>query len=255
METTETTDAEGKYIYCIIHTSEHKKFGEHGIGGLGNELYTICCGNIAAVVSNSPVIKYPVSKVNMLSHARAIEMVMREFTVLPVRFSTIAEDEEKVKKILAKENDRFENLISKLDHKKEFGLKVIFIAEEIYKDILDKYQNIKVLKEKLEHSKTYNKLLEAGELVEKALDDERELYKNEILNTLSELAEEVNQNKVYGELMVLNAAFLVEKNKEAEFDRTVHNLDAKYGSKMKFKYVGTVPPFNFVNLVIETGKY
>ena len=43
--------------------------------------------------------------------------------------------------------------------------------------------------------------------------------------------------------------------KEAEFDQNVQALDDKYGDKIKFKYVGTLPPFNFVNLVIETGKY
>ena len=34
----------------------------------------------------------------MLAHERAIEEVMKEYTVLPVRFNTITEDEEKVKK-------------------------------------------------------------------------------------------------------------------------------------------------------------
>jgi len=52
--------------------------------------------------------------------------------------------------------------------------------------------------------------------------------------------------------MVINAAFLVEKDKEAEFDQRVNGLGAKYSSNIKFKYIGKVPPFNFVNLVIET---
>ncbi|MEI7983442.1 MAG: gas vesicle synthesis GvpLGvpF, partial [Bacteroidota bacterium] len=28
--------------------------------------------------------------------------------------------------------------------------------------------------------------------------------------------------------------------------------DEKYGGRMTFKYVGTLPPYNFVNLVINT---
>ncbi len=69
-----------------------------GIGGRGDELYSICFNDIAAVVSNSPIIRYKVSRENTLAHEKAIEEVMKEYTVLPVRFATITEDEEKVKK-------------------------------------------------------------------------------------------------------------------------------------------------------------
>jgi len=251
----ETPSQEGKYIYCIISTNQPKTFGEHGIGGRGDELYTVCFNDIAAVVSNSPIINYPISKVNMLSHTMAIEVVMREYTVLPVRFSTIAEDEEKVKKILEMEYDKFKSLLNKLADKKEIGLKTLFIENEIYKYILEKDKDIKALKEKLEGSKAYNKLVEVGRMVENALNKEKDISNDDFLKTLSPLAEQININKVYGELMILNAAFLVEKNKEAEFDHKVHELDERYGDKIRFKYIDTVPPFNFVNLVIETGKY
>jgi len=55
--------------------------------------------------------------------------------------------------------------------------------------------------------------------------------------------------------MIINSAFLVEKYKETEFDQKVNELEAKYSSKLKLKYIGKVPPFNFVNLAIDTKKY
>jgi hypothetical protein len=55
--------------------------------------------------------------------------------------------------------------------------------------------------------------------------------------------------------MILNAAFLINNEKETEFDREVNELADKYGDRVVFKYVGTLPPFNFVNLVIKTGEY
>ena len=93
---------EGKYIYCIIELNKPQSFGPLGIGGRGDELHTICFQNIAAVVSNSPIIEYSISRENMLAHEKAIEEAMKEQAVLPVRFATIAEDGEKVKKILEK---------------------------------------------------------------------------------------------------------------------------------------------------------
>ncbi|MBU0479312.1 GvpL/GvpF family gas vesicle protein [bacterium] len=249
---------EGKYIYCVIKVNEPKTFGSLGVGGRGDELHTICFNDIAVVVSNSPIIKYPVSRENTLAHEKAIEEVMKKHVVLPVRFCTIAEDEKKVKKILEREYDKFKDLLDKINNKKELGLKAIFKEDVIYKDILEKHEDIRKLKEGLASKPpeaTHYERMEIGKMVETALQKEKEICEKDILNTLSPLAVEHKTNNTYGERMIINAAFLVEKSKETEFDQKVQELDGKYGNKIKFKYVGTIPPFNFVNLVIETGEY
>lgn len=258
---------EGKYIYCIIESNQSQSFGPLGIGGRGDELYTILFDDIAAVVSNSPIISYSISRDNMLAHERAIEEVMKAYTVLPVRFCTITEDEEKVRKILEIEHDRFVDLLKNMEGKKELGLKAIFSAEggpasggkeNIYNYILEKYEDIRRLKAAISSeppAKTYYQRMEIGRKVEAALQKEKDIYKEEILNTLSPLAQDTKVNTPYGELMIISAAFLVEKNREAEFDQNVQAFADKSGDKIKFKYTGTLPPFNFVNLIIETERY
>lgn len=254
----EMAGKEGKYIYCIIGSGESRSFGSLGIGGRGDELHTICLLDMAAVVSNSPIVKYSVSRENMLSHEKAVEEVMKGHTVLPVRFCTIAEDEEKVRKILEKEHHKFKDLLSKMKGKKELGLKAIFKEDVIYKDILERYEDIRLLKEKiatLPPNASHYQRMEIGRMVETALEKEKETCKEDILSALSSLAVEVKTNAAYGERMIINAAFLVEDKKEMEFDRRINELDTKYGDMIKFKYVGTLPPFNFVNLIIKTGEY
>lgn len=250
----EVTVKEGKYIYCIITTRVPKTFGPLGIGGRGDELYTVCLNDIAAVVSNSPIINYSISRENALAHEKAIEDIMEEHTVLPVRFCTIAEDEVKIRKILEKEYVGFKDLIKKLEGKKEQGLKAIFKEDVIYQYILEKYDDIRILKEKvvkLPPQKTYYHHIEIGKMVEQALETEKENYKDEIMGILRPMAEDVRINKVYGPRLIVNAAFLVNEDKEAEFDQRVNELAEKYGDKIIFKHIGRVPPFNFVNLVIE----
>lgn len=249
---------EGKYIYCVIASNEAQSFGPLGIGGRGDELQTILYKDITAVVSNSPIISYTVSRENMLAHEKAIEEVMKKYTVLPVRFCTIAKDEDKVKKILEKEHDKFAELLKNIEGKKELGLRAIFKEDVIYKEIAENYEDIKKLKKALSSeppAKTYYLRVEVGRKVEAALQEQKDIYKEEILNTLSPLAQDTKVNTAYGELMIISAAFLVENAKEAEFDQNVQALADKYGDKIKFKYMGTLPPFNFVNLVIETRKY
>jgi len=50
--------------------------------------------------------------------------------------------------------------------------------------------------------------------------------------------------------MVLNAAFLVDEARQVEFDAAVERLDQEMGKRLIFKYVGPVPPYNFVNIVV-----
>ena len=249
---------EGKYIYCIIDSNQPRSFGPLGIGGRGDDVYTTCFNDIAAVVSNAPIKKYRISRENSLTHEKAIEAVMAEHTVLPVRFATVTEDEEKVMKILEVEHERLRELLNRMKDKTELGVKAIFKEDVIYKHILEKYEDIRGLKEKitgLSPEKTHHQRMEIGEMVEAALQQEKQIVEEDILNTLSPLAVEVKINDPYGELMIINGAFLVEKEKEAEFDNQVQELGDKYSEKIKFKFVGMLPPFNFVNLVIETERY
>lgn len=249
---------EGKYLYCIAADVKEERFGPFGIGGRGDELYTICFNDIAAVVSSSPIKKYSVSRENLIPHERAIEEVMKYYAVLPVRFGTIAVDEKQVRRILEKEYIRFRQFLNDIADKKELGLKIVFKEEIIYKDILTDYTEIKILKERINHEspeKTYHQRMEIGKLVETALEKEKGKYKENILGTLMPLCEDIKINNPYGERMILNAAFLINKSKEAEFDIKVNDLSDEYNSKMKFKYVGTLPPFNFVNITINTGDY
>jgi len=91
-----------------------------------------------------------------------------------------------------------------------------------------------------------------GEMVVEALKKETSNYKDLILNDLTPISEEVKINDNYGEMMILNSAFLIKNTNEPEFDKVVNELDEKFGRFMTFKYVGTLPPYNFVNLSINT---
>lgn len=243
-------------MYSIIAAQAPEKFGPIGIGGRGDECRTVHHEGLAAVVSVSPAKKYKVSRDNLLAHEKVIEAVMRAHTVLPVRFGTIAANEEKVKKILAQEYDRFLDLLNKMEGKRELGVKALFKEEAIFKMILDKYGDIRALKEQiapLPAVNTHFQRAEIGRMVEVALQKEKDARQAVLLDALTPLALEVKTNGLYGDMMILNAAFLVEQSREPEFDRKVQELADQDGAAVKYKYIGTVPPFNFVNIEISTA--
>jgi hypothetical protein len=248
---------EGKYIYGIIRHNGPIEFGPIGIGKRADLVYGINYKGVTAVVSNSPVIIYEARRVNMIAHEKVLEEMMKDFTVLPVRFSTISEhdDDAGILRILENDYKKFDDLLGKMDGKKELGLKVLAHEAPVYENIVEKYDEIRSLRAKLMNlpvDKTHYQRMKIGEMVAEALKKEIGNYKNIILDVLNPLAEEVKINDNYGEMMILNAAFLIKNNSEPDFDKAVNDLDEKYGTLMTFKYVGTLPPYNFVNLVINT---
>ena len=254
----ESKPKEGKYIYCVMDFKEgepEKDFGPLGMGERGDELWSSSYKDVAAVISNSPIKKYPVCRENCLGHQRAVERVMEEgFTVLPVRYCTIADNEEQVKKILKRDHERFKDLLSKMKNKVEVGLKALFEEKQIYQNILSRNKEIRQRKERLINQppeKTYQERAELGIMVEAALNREKDKARTLALRSLEGLAEDYVVNDNYGERMFLNASFLVDKNKEQEFNEKVDELNEKFGQEVKLKYVKGLPPFNFVCMEID----
>ena len=134
---------EGAYIYCIIESKAPLSFDAVGIGGRGDAVYAVSLRDIGAVVSNSPVRKYPIAREHLMAHERVVEEVMKTHTVLPVRFATIAENAEKLRLILEAEYRRLVDLLKSMEGKKELGLKIMFREEMVYKEILEKNDAIK----------------------------------------------------------------------------------------------------------------
>ena len=246
----------GKYLYCIINESQDRNFGPIGIGDRGDEVHTLGFRDLACVISSTPMTKYVISRENLITHEKVIEEVMKDYSsVLPVRFCTIASSIEEIRNLLMKKHQELKNLLRSMDNKVELGLKVFWQnMESIFKEIGSSHKEIKSLKEKLIRRFASPKLdekVDLGKKVKNALEKKREAEAEEILDVLRPRCVELRNNKIVGDNMVLNAAFLVDKAHEMEFDDLIQEVSQNYKDKLKFKYVGPIAPFNFAELVIK----
>src|SRR2546430_10809350 len=89
VQSTQTEAEQGKYVYCIIKTEAPKNFGAVGIGGRGGKVYTVHYKEIGAVVSNCPPIVFDPPPGNAPPPEHLNELVMKDFTVLPLSFGTV----------------------------------------------------------------------------------------------------------------------------------------------------------------------
>jgi len=252
-------EKEGKYIYCIIETKQERNFGPIGIGKRGNEVLTIGYDDLSMVVSNFPVPKITASKDNMLAHQKVIEEVMKEFdSVLPVRFGTISSGAGEVRNLLDRRYREFKTILKDMDHKIELGVKGIWKnMETIFSKIVEENKAIENLKVALT-GKNGNDLqakMDLGRMVKKALDEKKQKQAGKIIDILRRTSYEHRLSNTIGDEMFMNAAFLVDKAREKEFDNIMDDLGDEYKDRINFMYVGPLPVFNFANIVIYPEEW
>jgi hypothetical protein len=245
----------GKYLYAIIRCSEARVIAARGIHEQGSRVYTIPYGKLAAVVSDSPCEEYDSSRRNMMAHTRVLEVVMQQYTVLPICFGIVAPDAEVVREqLLIRDYTDLEAQLDELDGRIELGLKAFWTDEHLFREVADQQPEIRSLHDSIARrppERTYYERIRLGELVEEAIMQRRQADSEEILATLRPLARAHIAHPVLTDRMVVNAAFLLNRTSEAAFDAAVHELNSRFGTRMMFKYVGPVPPYNFVNLTVR----
>jgi hypothetical protein len=254
-----TQVAEGKYVYCIIKSTEPRSFGPIGIGGRHDEVHTVHYEDLAAVVSNSPIKVYDPTRENALAHEQVNETVMREFTVLPMAFGALFRTQQDIIELLRGTGDALRDVFTKMEGKLEFGLKVNWDREKVIAELEKENEEIRNLKEQITSrtsGSTYFARMQLGRLVEAALAEQAELYVHDIYAELRHSAVASRANKNIGDKMIMNAAFLVEREREQDFDQKIKEIASRYEGKLAFKYSGPWPPYNFVHirLKLERGE-
>jgi hypothetical protein len=252
---TEIIESDVKYIYAIIRASESCSFETAGIGGRGNHVYTINDGRLAAVVSDSAHIEYDSTRRNMMTHQLVLEEVMKRFSVLPVRFGTTAADSDViVEKLLNARRNELDHLLEQMRDRVELGLKASWREEVVFREIIEENPSIRKLRDGIATrpaNSTHFDRIQLGERIAKALDIKRTSDEQLILNHLKPFVHKTKLNKPIGDQMVINAAFLIEQYSESSFDEAIREMESKVGKRFLFKYVGPVPPYNFVNIVVS----
>jgi hypothetical protein len=249
--------AEGKYVYCIIESKEPRSFGPVGIGGRGDAVYTVHYEDLAAVVSNTPLIVYDPTRENVFAHEQVNETVMREFTVLPMAFGALFRTEQDIIELLRGTYDGLRDVFSKMEGKVEYALKVNWDRDRVIAEIEQQNEEIRNLKEQITSratGSTYFARMQLGRLVENALSEQADAYVREVYSVLRDIAVASRANKPIGDRMMMNAAFLITRERESEFDQKVKEVAAKYEGKLSFKYSGPWPPYNFVHIRLKLER-
>ena len=206
----------GKYVYCMIRSpGERKSYNNIGFGG--EEVYTIEYRDFATVVSSAPMKKYEVSDEEVEHHRKVVGQVMDEHSVLPVAYGMVFKNKKLIQVAVKAGYKAIKKSMKNVDNKVELGVKVI-----LPKDMPE-------------------------------WNGKAEECKSDFMESLNCTAADSKELKLFSQRLVLNAAFLVDRDKIDEFSDGVDQLGNEYGS-LKTQYSGPWSPYNFVDINILSKK-
>lgn len=225
------------------------------IAGEVGEVHTVHYRDLAAVTSDVPLVALDSTRENVLAHEHVNETVMRDHTVIPMSFGTVFKTRDDIVELLRSAYDAFGDVLSKMENKLEYGLKVLWDRENVIRDLEQDNEDIRRLKSEIGSQKgsTYFARMQFGRLVAAGLEHEAERCAAAVLEKLRDVAVSVRVNRPIGEQMILNAAFLVGRDRETAFDHRVRRVAAQF-DKLTFKYTGPWPPYNFVNIRLKLER-
>lgn len=248
---------EGRYVYGVIQATDPMTFGRVGIGGAGEIVYTVKHGDIAAVVSKTAVFIFDPTRENALAHEHVIETVMKAHTIIPMSFGTVFRTDEDIREVLKSIYPSLKDVLKQMAGKLEFGLKVNWDREQVINELKREHEEIRRFQQEITRKhlqSTYFARMQLGRMIDKALVERSAQYLREIYEGLRGVSVASRDNKPIGDKMIMNAAFLIEREREADFDAAVNRIAKRFGDRLNFKYTGPWPPYNFVNIRLKLER-
>ena len=249
----------GFYIYGFVSTGESQEFGDIGIGNTASKVLTLGFKDVAAVVSESPLVVYnslakEKTVKDLVTHQFVIEKVMERFTIVPAKFGTMVETGDEALAFLRQGYSLLRNELSKMEEKIEmdvvarWDLAKILAAISRHNPLVQEKQKELALKGS---KASVEDKIALGKVIGQALQTEKARYQQLILQTLKEGAVDVRLHNVADDEMIFNAGFLVGKEGEKFFTEAINVLDRDLEDTVYFRVVGPLPVYSFSTILLE----
>ena len=243
------------YVHGIIRSSRPLQVAAAGMDEHW-PVRTIHHRDLAAVVSDVPDGVVESTRGNLLAHERVNTAVLRDgHTLIPMSFGMVFRTREDVVELLRSAYDAFVGVLEEMKGKFEFGLKVSWNRDAVIGQIEQDDEDIAGLREEIagQQGAGFGARMQYGRLVDDALEQRAQRLVAEFLRRLRDVCVASRCNETIGDRMIMNAAFLVERKREAAFEHKLKAIANDF-PELSLQYTGPWPPYNFVAIRLKQEK-
>lgn len=239
------------YAFGLMESRHARAAADAAAAETGAALAVVAHEDVAALVQ--PVAEGPVRilRETLTAHTDVLQSAFRHGTVLPLRFGTIARDEQDlVERLLAPRAASLLVRLRELEGLAEMQVRASYLEEPLLLEILRADPELARTAERvraLPAEASHFDRIRMGEAIAAAVSERREQDANRILAMLSPLAEAVSLGEPRHERAVIDAAFLLTRVRVDEFDALVEDLSKLEGHSISFRLIGPMPAYSFLD--------
>ncbi|EFL38015.1 GvpL/GvpF family gas vesicle protein [Streptomyces griseoflavus] len=234
------------YVYGITAAS-HPSLPE-GMGGVGDPsrpLRILREGELAAVVSDAPEGLRPKRR-ELLAHQNVLSEIGAAGCVLPMRFGSVAPDDDAVTAVLAERADHYRERLDALDDRVEYNVKANHVEEAVLHHVMAGNPEIRALAESNRQSGggSYEDKIRLGEMVAEAVKAKEAEDGPALERALEGVADSVNVGPESTGWLA-NVSYLVKRETAEDFLAAVERV-RKDMPHLEVRLNGPLPPYSFV---------
>jgi len=218
-------------------------------GRRDTELRLVSDDALAVIVSDVDA-RTPAGRKDLLAHAHVLEAYAERSTVVPMQFGIALPDDDSVRvQVLERDRDGLQHLLRSFDGLVQLTVQAFHHEEAALREILRQHPRLLSARDQMTaHPKTATpaQQMELGQAVASALEELQEDDRVMLLDRLAPLSRAVAENDANGNHEIMHAAFLVERDAQRQFDEAVGLLRTENDVRMRLRYVGPQPPYNFL---------
>lgn len=230
------------YLYAITDRPETTLPGVTGIGGA--ELASLAVGDLDVVVSNSASIPPTATPETLWQHERVLEALMKDRTVLPVRFGTRFSGEQAIRAELMSRHEYYVEALERVKGCVEISLRVFSREVKITQPTVEKPAT----------GRDYMASLMAKAASEREERRRAEALAESLINPLVAFATDYEIKVLPSPIQLLNAALLVPAERVNEVHQVARDLAEQYPD-LPMVCTGPWPPYSFSSIHSEMNEH
>ncbi|WP_030789811.1 GvpL/GvpF family gas vesicle protein [Streptomyces sp. NRRL S-920] len=235
------------YVYGIANSS-HPALpdGMEGIGKPACPVRILKQGDLAAIVSDAPEDLKPKRR-DLLAHQNVLSEAGAAGSVLPMRFGSLAPDDETVVSVLGERADHYTERLRTLDGKVEYNVKATHNEQAVLHQVLAENPELRAMVEanQRQGGGSQEQKLQLGEAVTSAVRAREASDAVEVRRALEPTAEAVADGPESTGWLA-NISFLVSRKSAEGFVAAVDELRTTQ-PHLELTVHGPLPPYSFVD--------
>jgi Gas vesicle synthesis protein GvpL/GvpF len=235
------------YVYAFTGAAHPLPIdGLAGVGERKPALRLVRQDGLAAVVSDAPE-NLRAKRRDVEAHEQVLDTLLAAGTVLPMRFGTVAADDDAVKAELASEAKRYTRLLRRLGGKVEVNVKAAHREEAVLRELLLGDRELRKRSEALRASGggSQQDQVAFGQQVSAALDARRSQDADRVVAELRPRASAVKLGPPVDGCFV-NVSFLLGATEREDFEASLSRLRQELSELAEVRLYGPLPPYSFL---------